>query len=163
MDSNQLGQMIEQDVNKLKSEMETLFHQTYPQALDEYQAIPIREILADFLDNVRQLIEESEPQARSNAGLEALMALNALQAQLDYLTARINLPVVVNKIGQTVTNAWNGVKNYMQSIIGKLSTNLGKLLAKLLKPKEWSASGSAGVSLFGLAGNAEIQITFGRK
>jgi hypothetical protein len=88
--------------------------------------------------------------------LQAIAALGSLEAQFNYFDARAALPLAA-----AAAAAWAGLSAYLKTILQKISSQLWQLLARLLTLKEWSVAGSAGVSLFGLGGNAQIQLTFG--
>ena len=155
-----LKQQIHEDLEELRAGL-LQFVRAADGAADSEQALidqAGRARLEAGINDAHESVEAmgGSGEAAHQAALQALSALGALSAQLDYYDARAALPTVA----QAVASAWAGLGPYLKTILGKVSSQLWQLVARLLKLKEWSVTGSAGVALFGLAGNAQIQLTF---
>ena len=160
MDTNRLQEMISNDLGEVKAQIDELHKNIDREFHALIKDIPVMDKVEDLQSSIKSLIE-ADPEQRSAAAMRAIASLGALSSQVDYLTARLNLPSVTAQVGQKATNHWNSVQTYLQKLIHSLSGLLWQLISNLLTPKEWSIAGDAGVNLFGLSGTAQIQITFG--
>ena len=157
----ELKQQLHDDLEELRERLRQYVQETElgREVAGESGQVRFEATINDVHEAVEAMREPDEPSQQ--AALEAVAALGSLNAQLSYFDARAALQLTVQPMVQAAVNAWNGLAGYLKSILQKLSSQLWQLVSKLLKLKEWSVSGSAGMSLFGLAGTAQIQLTFG--
>ncbi|MFC5278168.1 hypothetical protein ACFPM1_05245 [Halorubrum rubrum] len=64
---------------------------------------------------------------------------------------------VTASVGSRLKNLFGWLKNVISSVSAKLWT----LVSSHTSLREWSVTGGAGVSMFGLQGNADLSLTFG--
>lgn len=159
MNSGKLQEMIHHDLNEIDGKIHEFYENIDGDTHALIQDIPISEKIEDVRESVQSLAT-AKPEEHSMAAMRAIASLGALNSQVDYLTARFHLPSVAQKTGQQVANTWNHIQAYLKNVINSISTHLWQLISNLLTVQNWSVSGSTGVNLFGLSGNAEIQITF---
>ena len=159
MNPDKLQEMIHHDLNEINSQIHQFYENIGSETHALIQDIPILNKIEDTQESVQSLAK-ADPEEQSMAAMRAVASLGALNSQVDYLTARFQLPSFAQKIGQQVANTWNNLHSYLKSLIHSISAHLWQLISNLLTVQDWSVSGSAGVNLFGLSGNAEIQITF---
>jgi restriction endonuclease len=160
MNPDNLQEMITNDLHEMNARIDELYGKIDREFHALIQDIPIKNKVEDTQTAINSLVK-AKPEERSTTAMHAIASLGALNSQLDYLTARLNLPDVARKVGQKATNHWNNLQSYLQKLIHSIAGHLWQLISSLMTPKEWSLSGDTGVNLFGLSGTAGIQITFG--
>jgi len=78
---------------------------------------------------------------------------------LGALSSEIELFINASK-GVQSPFAWSHMWKGLLKKIKSVSTHLWQLVSSLLKLKEWSVSGNAGINVFGLSGGVTLQLTF---
>jgi hypothetical protein len=160
MNSDDLQEMISNDLREIGARIDELYGNIDAEFHALIQDIPIKKKVEDTQTTVKSLVD-AKPEHRSAAAMQAIASLGALNSQVDYLTARLNLPDVAKKVGEKATHHWNDLKTYLQKLIHSIAGHLWQLISTLLTPTGWSVSGDTGFNLFGLSGTAGIQIDFG--
>ena len=159
MNPDKLQEMIHHDLDEINGKIQEFYENIDRDTHALIQDIPISDKIEDVRESVQSLAT-AKPEEHSTLAMRAIASLGALNSQVDYLTARFQLPSVAQKIGKQVANSWDSLHSYLEKVIHSISTHLWQLISNLLTVQNWSVSGNAGVNLFGLSGNAEIQITF---
>lgn len=160
MNPLELQRMIKGDVDKLMKAYHSFFRENNLESFEGYQESLIGNKADDLLSCVANLINAKTKESISSAALGAYASLSSLNAQLSYLTAQMSASKVINQISQAVSNAWQSLLSTLQSLIQSVSGQLGQLISSMTNPTGWSITESVGVSLFGVTGNSEIQVTF---
>jgi hypothetical protein len=116
-------------------------------------------------------LEEFTKSPNSQQALKLLNLLLVVSAQPDAITARfgtvttaIGIPQSVKQAASCISTAWNSFTQSIKSVIQSISSALWSLVSNYINLKEWSVKGAVStpaiVSLFGISGSVEIQLTF---
>jgi hypothetical protein len=123
------------------------------------------------LSSLRQVLKEFLEYRDSERALRSLLALQLVSGQPETVILQLEAlslsPRFGGRIRQAASNIAHGfgqVFNYLKGAIQSISHKLWSLVSGYLKLKEWSIKGTVStpaiVSLFGVTGSAEIQLTF---
>jgi hypothetical protein len=116
-----------------------------------------------FKNYVNELKEHVASIGSTESIFLAMQINQNMQSQLDIIGSLIGnqsiktQPPANNSRTGTMTFNWF---KHIQVMISSISTHLWQLISKYMKLSEWSISGVAGVKLFGLTGNIQVQLTF---
>ncbi|WP_066413478.1 hypothetical protein [Halorubrum aethiopicum] len=139
---------------------EELEHRTNME-LEEYHGLSrdrIEEREDQFVRSLDLLEQGFEEVNGSNGGDEAVSIREAAYAtQLCSQRLTMLRSSVAASVGTRLKNLFGWLKNVVSSI----SSKLWNLVSSHTSLQEWSVTGGAGVSMFGLQGNADVSLTFG--
>ncbi len=125
----------------------------------------LREMLGRFAETAPRAGEDPESRFRLRGEIEEMQSL--LESLMVVWQRLLNLVDIVEQRVAATAAGGQGVvakvRSWLSTImtwLKGLSGQLWRLLSGLMKPKEWSVSGTVAAAPFGLA-NATIEITFG--
>lgn len=169
----EIVELIEREIQRLLEEIRRFQkeHGSDLNLLSEEGEIDPIAGLRYALSSLRELLQEFKENPDSERALGCMLALQSVSGQPEAVTLQLETLAESSQFGgrirqaaQNIAHGFGHIFSYLKGAIQSISHKLWSLVSRYLKLKEWSIKGAVStpaiVSLLGITGSAEIQLTF---